>query len=90
VSKTDAEQRSQDHGQPRGHYGQLLQVRIAKRPVELKHGAQAEKQERGQQQSMSGELHANGCNDDEEEVFAVMCLYSQLVCVGLMCWSMWR
>ena len=74
----------QRHGQPRHHKRGLLQVRVAKGPVCLECGPGAEKDETEKQMLLiHDEMEEVG---QEDEAFAVICFYSQVVCMGLMWW----
>jgi UDP-N-acetylmuramyl pentapeptide phosphotransferase/UDP-N-acetylglucosamine-1-phosphate transferase len=52
--------------------------------VELKQRAQAEKEHRKKQMPVAE--HAQDAIESEEEVFAVLCVWTQLLCLGLMWW----
>ena len=80
-------QQNQRHGQPRHQDRNLLQVRVAECALELKHIPRAEKAHRAQQ--MPVEYHydwTDAVDTEEEEVGAVLCVYSQLVCACLWLW----
>jgi hypothetical protein len=62
-----------------------LQVRVAEGAVELKRRAQAEKEDGKQQMPVVEHSMVDGF-ENEEEVFAVLCIYSQLFCVGMLWW----
>ena len=53
--------------------------------MELKRRAQAEKHERTQQMPVAEHALVDAI-ENEEEVFAVVCIYSQLLCVGMLWW----
>jgi len=84
IVKIPPPQQNKRDGQPRHHDRDLLQVRVAKRAVELKHSAGAEKEDGEQEMPVAD--HSAVDMIEEEEVFAVLCIYSQLLCVGMMWW----
>jgi len=96
-----AVQPDQHDGQPRQHERGLLRVRVvdAEGAVELDHCGAGEKEQRHTDEMMPPPDHryyyypyhrddadGGGASMDEEEVAGVACIYTQVLCVGMMWW----